>query len=76
MLNEFYNKFVKKKKKMGKIRGKKFEKFQLFFTGTDKVAEVLIQYNANVNLQNKQGMTPLQVAIEFGEFKCNNISSQ
>lgn len=39
----------------------------MFYAGTDKVAEVLIQYNANVNLQNKQGMTPLQVAIEYGE---------
>lgn len=44
--------------------------------GRDKVTEILVQNNANVNLQNKDGNTALHVAVEKLQMKVVEILVQ
>lgn len=44
--------------------------------GKDKVAKILVQNDANVNLQNKEGNTALHVAVEKRQLKIVEILVQ
>lgn len=45
-------------------------------SGKDKSSEILVQNNANVNLQNKEGNTALHVAVEKRQLKVVQVLVQ